>query len=894
MKSKKNRKINDKNEENKTKKYRIKAEKNKKEKKPKKKRKWLKWLKRLFLTGLFLGILAVIIGVGAFFGIINSEEYKVSEEDFKLLTEKSRIVTLDGTLITEIASDENRKEIPLSQMGEYIPKAFIAIEDERFYEHNGVDIKRTVSAAIKFITSKGTSTFGGSTITQQLIKNSFDDKDDSGVNGVKRKIREIARAYNLEKIWSKDQILERYLNYIYMGGYGKNILGVQKAAEYYFNKNANELSLAEAAYLAGINNTPNSYNPFGEDNKNAELIKKRTVDVLWKMKELGFIESEELYRAAIEEAENGLAFNEGKIANKKEYTYHTTALIEQVISDLMEKYDWTYTFARTQLETGGYTVYSTVDNAIQARMQQEYLQDKYIMQGKEKNSDGSLLNKGHTQSAMVIMDYSKGYVVGCMGGLGADTDTTGLNRATQTFKQPGSSIKPLACESPALERGVITAACVYDDSPTVFGSYNPHNADGYSGLINIRKALATSSNMVHVKIMKELGPENSAAFLKTIGINVPQAEIGLPLALGATDVSPLQMATAYSAIANNGIYISPTFYTKVEDSEGNIVVEPKQESRRVMKEENAYILKKLLTAPVTSGTSTKAAISGMDVSAKTGSSNGYKERWFCGFTPYYAAATWFGFDNAERATYAGTNNALNIWSSIMKDIHSGLAKKRYQAVGNVVSAKICLDSGLSATEECTNTTTELFVRGTVPKACDCHIKVKICKETGKVANENCKDVEEKSYLKLPPKEELGLWKTDSKVKELFEIPEEVCDKHKAPESVEMINVVGKKLSDAKKLLEDKGLVVKVNYKEDKTKTEGIVLSQDVKEKQKIEVGKTVTLTVNKKEDVNTNSVDTNTEVINTNSEVINSNTEIGNNNEEVHTNVETKPVNEQH
>lgn len=891
MKQKKSRKEKIKDEENKTKKYKVKnekKEKNNKDKKPKKKRKIFKWIKRLFITCFILGILAAIVGIGAFFGIINSEEYKVSEEDFKLLTEKSKIVTQDGTLVTEIASDENRKEISLSQMGEYIPKAFIAIEDERFYEHNGVDIKRTIGAALKFLTSKGTSTFGGSTITQQLIKNSFDDKDDSGVNGVKRKIREIARAYNLEKIWSKDQILERYLNYIYMGGYGKNILGVQKAAEYYFSKNASELSLAESAYLAGINNTPNSYNPFENDGDNAELIKKRTIDVIWKMKELGMIESEELYRTAIEEAEAGLKFKEGVIANRSGYSYHTAALVEQVIDDLMEKNDWTYTFAKNKLEGGGYTIYSTVNPEIQATMEEEYLKPEYIYQPKEKNKDGSFLNKGHSQSAMVIMDHSKGYVVGCVGGLGSDVNSTGLNRATQTHKQPGSSIKPLACEAAGLNKGVITAANVFDDSPTTFGNYNPHNAGGYSGIINVRKAIAQSSNIVHVKIMRILGPDNSAAFLKTVGINVPQSEISLPLALGATDVSPLQMAAAYSAIANDGVYIEPTFYTKVVDSDGEVILEATQESRRVLSIENAYVLKNLLTAPIVMGNSYKASIPGMDVGAKTGSSNNYKERWFCGFSPYYAAATWSGFDNAEATTGGSINNSLNIWSNVMRKIHKDLPNKRFVRPAGVVSAKICLDSGLSATEDCTNTTTEVFVRGTVPGPCTCHEKLKICKETGKIANDYCTDVEEKIYPLLPPTEEMNLWKTNSKEKEKFEKPTEVCDKHKAPETVEMPNVVGKKLKDAKKLLEDKGLKVKVAYKEDKKKADSVVLAQDVKEKEKIEIGKTVTLTVNKIEDVNTNTINTNTEVY-TNTEV-NTNTEVYTNTQ-VDTNTENKILN---
>lgn len=870
---KRRRKINHRKEEEKSNTYKVKKVKRvKKEKKPKKKHRVLKWIRRIILAGIILGIILAIVAAGIIVGIFNSDKYKVSEDDLKLLTEKSKIVTQDGSLVTEIASDENRKEIPLSEMGEYIPKAFIAIEDERFYEHNGIDIKRTLGAVVKFITGKGSSSYGGSTITQQLIKNSFDDTDDTGAKGVERKIREMARAYNLEKMWSKDQILERYLNYIYLGGYGKNIKGVEMASEYYFSKSAKELSLSEAAYLAGINNTPNSYNPFDEEKDNKELIRKRTIDVLWKMKELGSITSEEEYNNAIQEVENGLAFKKGNIATRSSYSYHTVAVVNAVTSDLMEKYGWTYTLAQSKLEGGGYTVYSTVKPEIQSIMEEEFKKSKYIVKGteykkdekgnyvKDENGNKILLNQGHTQAGMVVIDHATGYVVGCMGGLGEDADTTGQNRATQTYKQPGSSIKPIAVTAPALEKKIITAATVYDDSPTSFGSYVPHNASGYSGIISIRTALAESSNIVHVKIMRELGPSNSAKFLSTLGIDVPENHISLPLALGSPDVSPLQMAAAYAAIANGGTYIEPTFYTKVIDSEGNVILEKEQESRRVMSADNAYVLSNLLTAPVTSGTASVCAISGMDVAGKTGSTNSYKDRWLCGFTPYYAAATWYGFDYSEKPNVS-SNNAANIWAGVMKPVHASLAKKRFQRTSNIVSAKICLDSGCSATEECTRTTTEIFVRGTVPKACAGHQKVTICKETGKVANEYCTDVEEKVFPMIPEKEQQNLWKTDSKVKETFEIPTEVCDVHKAPEQIEMINVVGKKLSEAKKLLEDKELKVEIEYKENKEKDDGIVLEQSVKEKEKVDVGSTIKLTVNKieKEDEGTNTiVDTNT------------------------------------
>jgi len=836
-----------KTETEKTKKYKAKGNKEKKEKKNKNKKKH-KWLKRIILTLFCLGLIIGIVGVGIIVGIFTSDKYKVTEEDFEINSVTSKIVSIkDGSLITEVAADENRRVIKLEEMGPYIPKAFVAIEDERFYSHSGIDIKRTAGAVLGFIT--GDSSYGGSTITQQLIKNSFDDKEDEGMAGVERKIREMARAYNLEKIWSKDQILERYLNYIYLGGYSKNIMGVEMASEYYFSKSAKELSLAEAAFLAGINNTPNSYNPFDEDDDNSELIKERTIDVLWVMKKVGYITSEEEYNNSIKEVEDGLKFDEGEIASKTKYSYHTAALIEQVIEDLMEANDWTKELAEAKLEGNGYIIYSTEDPTIQASMEEEFAKDKYIVYGKEKDKKGNLINKGHTQAAMVIIDHTTGRVVGCMGGLGEDADTTGLNRATQgDGKQPGSSIKPIAVIAPALERGTITAGTVYDDAETDFGGgYIPHNSDWtYSGLINIRQALAESSNIVHVKIMKELGPARSIKFLETLGINVTEHYQDLALALGTPTITPLQMAVAYAAIANDGIYIEPTFYTKVEDSEGNVILEPTQETRRVMSAENAYVLQNLLTAPARSGTAWVCYMSYMDVGAKTGSTNGYEDRWLCGFTPYYTAATWYGFDFSERPNVSG-NNAANIWAAIMKPIHKNLETKRFDRPSGVTYAKVCLDTGLSATETCTRTTSEVFVKGTVPKACSGHETIKICKQTGKLATEKCPEIEEKSLLVKPPKEETTLWKTDPKEK--YDVPTETCDVH-VIRKVKMPNAIGANVNEAKNYLESLGLLVNIEYFEDIGKENDIVLNQNVPVDQEVEEGTTITLTVNKKPEDN--------------------------------------------
>lgn len=862
-KSKAKKKTNQ-EEINKTKKYKIKvSKKNKNDNNNKKTKKKHRILKRVILTIFALILLLILIGAGIIAGIFFSDKFKLTEDDLTIKNLNGNVLDKDGNIVATLSGTENRKIVSTEDMPEYLPKAFIAIEDKRFYEHNGIDIKRTAYATIMYIINRGDSeSGGGSTITQQLIKNIKNDKADSGSKGIERKIREMARAYNVEKMLSKDQILEFYLNQIPMGS---TVYGVGMAAEYYFNKPVGELDLAECAFLAGINHGPSAYNPFiGLDN--AEKIKNRTKEVLFQMKDQGYIKDEEEYNKAVEEVENGLKFEQGANVSKATYSYHTAAAINQVIEDLMESKDINEETAQFMVENNGYTIYTTQDTAIQNVMEEEFLKDKYIKSGVEQKDDGELLNE-HTQAAMVIIDHTTGQVVATVGGLGEDSNATGINRALRG-KQTGSSIKPLACEAPALEKGIINAGTVYDDSATNFGGkYTPHNSGGFNGLMTIRTALAQSSNIVHLKIMKEVGPANAIEFLAKMGINIDKQHESITLALGTADVSPLNMAAAYASIANNGEYIEPTFYTKVEDKDGNVILESKQETRRVMSEANAYILQDLLKSPARSGTASVCYMSNMDVGAKTGSTDDYVDRWLCGFTPYYTAATWFGFDYSELPVFRGRNNAANIWAAVMKNIHSSLPTARFKRPSNVVYAKICQDSGCIATDSCSRTMSEVFVKGSLPGKCEGHTKLKICQDSGKIANEYCKNVTEETYLVKPQKENTNLWSTDPGDK--YDIPTEHCDIHKAPEQVEMMNVVGKTLTEAKKLIEAKGLKVDIKYSEDKKKKEDVVLAQSVKEKEKVEKGKTITLTINKLSKPE-NKVENTTE--NTTTNTINENT----------------------
>ena len=856
----------------------VKKEKSKKNSKNKKKI----W-KKVLLGLIIFGAIAIMIGVAIVIGIFTSDKYKVSRDELIIKNFNTNVLDAEGNVIATLNGDENRKWVAYAEMPEYLPKMFIALEDERYYEHHGIDLKRTIGATAGFIFGGGSSSYGGSTITQQLIKNTFKDDEDSGLAGVQRKIREMARAYNVENVLSKTEILELYLNKIFMGG---TYYGVQTASEYYFSKNVQDLSLAEAAYLVGINTSPNAYEPFSTEQEEIDRIKYKTKVVLEKFKEeapnLEYELTDEVYNAALAEVDAGLAFQKGSVTTgANSYTYHTAAAIEQIIKQLQEEKELTYDAARAMIYNNGYTIYTTQKTSVQNAMQEEYYKDKYIKTSKTtKDENGNFV---HSQSAMVIIDHTNGQVVGTMGGLGTDSLTSGQNRATQSTRQPGSSIKPISVIAPALEKGVIVASTVFDNSTTTFGgNFTPSSST--SGLTTVRHGIEISSNIMQCKILSLLGVSNSISFTKNMGItslvtskedSIHNDESLPSMALGGltNGVSPLEMAAAYAAIANNGEYISPTFYTKVVDSDGNTIIECKQETRQVMSAQNAYVLKKILTEPVrgNGGTATTCWISGMEVGAKTGTTNDNYDRWLCGITPYYAAATWTGFDkNEDINRYYYGNPSAQLWGTIMRAIHKELPNKSFDRPSGVVTAKICMDSGKVAVETCTRTETEYFVRGTVPGACAGHEKVTICKQTGKIATEKCPEVEEKTLVTKPETENTRLWVTKEDGK--YDVPTENCDVHKVVE-VEMPNVVGKKLADAKKTLEDKKLKVEIVYEENKDKDNGIVIKQSVKEKEKVTEGTTITLTVNKikepeekpednKPEENTNT-QTNTTVTNT-------------------------------
>ena len=743
-------------------------------------------LKIILIVLVILIVVGAGVGIGLIFGL-GKDDFSIDMSDL-IMKENSIIVDTDGNVLAELNGDESRKIITLEEMSPYLPKAYIAIEDERFEQHHGVDIKRTGAAILSFITHGGKSTAGGgSTITQQVVKNVTQEKASSGVAGVVRKLKEWSKAYQIEKAMSKDQIIELYLNLIYVGNGGSEKHGVEIGSEYYFNKPAKDLSIAQCAFLAGINHSPNAYNPYS-GNDVTEKIAKRTKTVLSQMKKFDYITQEE-YDTAVAEVDAGFQFENGVKGNV--YSSHTDSLISQLIDQIMEEKQVSRDAAETYLQTSGLTIYSTQVSSIQSVMEEEVKKSKYDLKSKEnKNEDGSAVL---AQGAVVVIEPSTGKVVGAVGQLKEKTTSRGLNRINSK-RQTGSSIKPLADVLPGIEEGIITPATIYADLKTTFGTnYSPDNYNSFTGLRTVRTALTTSQNIPFIKIMAELTPKKSIEYLRKMGVSSldDEKDNNLSLAIGGMTygISPLEMAAAYASVANDGTYIEPTFYSKVEDSDGKVVLEPGQKTEKVCSAETAYIIKNLMQSVVNGadgygGTASYCAIKGIDVAAKTGTTNESKDRWLCGFTNYYACAAWFGFDDPERINYSGTNPAGQLFDGVMTEIHKGLEDSTFEEPENIVHATVCRTSGLLATDKCSNKYSEIFVKDHLPETCDAHqSQYTICKESGKLANEFCTEKERKSANYAVEKERLGLWSTPGINTTMGVAPTEYCTIHKKIEEM---------------------------------------------------------------------------------------------------------------
>lgn len=595
---------------------------------------------------------------------------------------------------------ENRKLIDIEDLPDHVWQAVVSIEDERFFEHKGVDWLRTGKAALT-VAFTGDSSFGGSTLTQQLIKNLTDDRQDT----IKRKVTEIFRALELEKHYEKDDILEMYLNQVY---FGSTSYGIGAAAETYFGKSASELSLAEAACIVGITNNPSQYNPMNEnDGWSREQNKKRQHIILNKMVELEYITEAEAEAAKAEKldfvGDRESTGNETTSSEGHVYSYIVDQIIADVLKDMQEQLGYSYKMAESMLFNGGYKVYATVDRDMQ-RSAEAVFEDlnntPYI----------SKATGAQMQAAITVIDPYTGEVKAMVGGVGEKVLSRGQNLAT--VRRPcGSAIKPISTYAPAIENGVITVGSIADDAPVRMLNDKPwpKNYDNtYQGLVTIQKAIEQSMNTVAVRVNEALGVEKSFLFMKenlgfTTLVNDDLNSASLALGGLTRGVTTEQMASAFSAFVNNGIYTTPRTYSRVEDKNGNVVLENNSESWAAMSESTAYYMTELLKGVVNNGNAGGAKFGNMPVAGKTGTTSDNYDRYFVGMTPYYVGAVWCGYEYNESIRTGGTNPAVNLWRKVMTAVHEDLARKDFPArASGTTSVTLCLDSGLLATDACAN------------------------------------------------------------------------------------------------------------------------------------------------------------------------------------------------
>lgn len=658
---------------------------------------------KIFLTTF---IVVAVIGVVAFLGAVFGYWGSFDEIDVNSLTlnQTSVIVYDDPTTgeeaeLYKLDSAENREWADIADIPEDLQKAIISIEDERFMEHKGYDLPRTVKATLVYIGKKitgntGTS-LGGSTITQQLIKNVTGDNDQTAT----RKIKEISRAVALEKQLDKTQILELYLNCIYLS-HGCN--GVQTAARTYFDKDVSELDLAECASIAGITQNPAAYDPIVNPDKN----KERQSVVLGKMLELGYISQDE-YESAINEK---LKIVEKTDTEKTDTVKTTSYFVDQVITDVLndlQDLGYSKNLASKILYSGGVKIKAAYEPEIQKIVEKYY--------ENAKNFPGS-----GVQSAITVLDVQTGQVVGIAGGLGEKTASLTLNRASGSPRQPGSTMKPIAAYLPALENGIIYPGSIFEDAKKNYDGWIPRNYDyQYRGKVDVRTALRRSLNTTPVEIINTMGPQVSYDYLtEKFGLTTLvksreidgkiYTDVGLSqLALGGlTDgATTLEMAAAYASFANGGYHYKPYTYTEVTDKDGNVILSSDRTGASIMKESNAYIMTKLLQEVVESGTGVGASVSGVSYTAgKTGTTSDDKDRWFIGYTPYYVAAIWYGYDIPKELP-SSSNPCIPAFRSIMNSIHGTLksTSKSLDKPKDVTNVSYCTYTGMRATSSCPST-----------------------------------------------------------------------------------------------------------------------------------------------------------------------------------------------
>lgn len=780
----------------------------------------------IFRTFIVCVVVVVIVGTCAVAGLVKGlidNAPSIDSIDVAPSGFATTIYDAKGKEIQKlVGSDANRIYVNLDNIPKVVQNAFISIEDERFWEHDGIDVKGIFRAVFTGI-SNGRLDQGASTLTQQLLKNQIFNggNETTLVAKMERKIQEQYLAVQLENKLSKKQILEYYLNTINLG---QNTLGVQAASNRYFNKSVSDLTLSEAAVIAGITQNPTELNPISHPEENA---KKRLI-ILGYMKDQGYINDKEYHDAVQDDVYNRIKLvNDKKVSTASVNSYFVDETINQVIHDLQEKLGYTETQATNILYRGGLEIYTTQVTSMQkivdstladeslypsnSEWQLSYQLSVQSKDGKQYNySEQSIknyfINEEHNtrfslyfkkqgqakpyidkfkkhlikktdkilgesvkyiiepQVSFVLMNQYNGKVLAIAGGRGEKSGSRTLNRATDSPRQPGSTFKILSTYLPALDTSGMTLGTVMDDSvyyyPGTHIRVNNWNGENYKGLTTLRDAITNSMNIVTVKTFAQVTPKVGFDYLKKLGFTTlvenytdkngkVYSDIQLPTALGGLTrgVTNLELTAAFASIANKGVYTKPVFYTKIVDHNGKVLLENKPKTEQVMKESTAWLLTNAMEDVVRKGTGVKARFQtiNMPIAGKTGTTSDENDLWFVGYTPYYTAGIWGGYDNNKQQTQTIYHKI--IWRTIMERIHKQGKKitKQFEKPGSIVSVKICTKSGkLAVPGLCdhalggSTVRVEYYAKGTEPtEACDVHVKYKICTLSGKLASEYC-------------------------------------------------------------------------------------------------------------------------------------------------------------
>lgn len=623
--------------------------------------------------------------------------------------------------LQRVQNNENRIWIDYEDIPDSVKNAAIAVEDKRFWSHSGVDFRRTIASAVNLFIPIYEGTPGGSTITQQVIRNITGDDDFR----IDRKLREIFRAISLEKKYSKEQILEVYLNTIALGN-GQN--GVQSASNLYFNKDVRELSIAEAASLIAITQNPTKWNPFSQPDNN----RIRQLMILDMMREQKLITQRE-YETAKKET---LVFKREEYAQTLDnvQNWFIDTVYEEVLADLVSQAGYTEAGATKAMRTEGFQIYTTMDKGLQDMLEAKYL---------DPETFPTINNPEYPESAFVILDPANGEIKAIVGSNRPKEGARVFNRATSAVRHPGSTIKPLSAYTLSVEYNYIHWSMIVEDSPILLNENDPTSIyprnfyNSYYGNMTIKEALQRSTNTIAVKLIQKLTPRVSFDFMRDSlcfkhlvesesrnGRIFTDIDLA-PMALGGlTDgVTPLEMAAGFQIFGNGGLYNKPHSYTKVLDSDGNVILENKYVPARVISVDTASIMNKLLQQVTSSapGTGTPAKFSALPIAGKTGTSDNDYNQWFIGVTPYYVGVCYLGYDIGETINYRGYYYPPPlIWKNVMSEAHKDLPIVEFEQWGDIVQSAYCAESGDLAGPDCTLTNIGWYKTKAMPEICTMH------------------------------------------------------------------------------------------------------------------------------------------------------------------------------